>query len=329
MMVAKSKAHRTRMVPNWNYNHHQQPSSSMTARTVPSHFFKIILPSTMQQMKLMIPEKFVREFGNELSTVAKLTVTHGHIWQVGLEKADKSIWFCDGWKDFAEYHCICYGYFLVFRYEGNSNFHVLVFDKTATEIQYPLSKHCNLEDQVEIVELDDAYISMHDKLNENEIFNSKQFPSKYEEVKEKFVKKKISGTSSKGELMMSRGGERAIQAARTFKPKNPSFMGIIQLYNISNRYMYVPAGFAFKYLRQRQIAKLETSDGRQWPVNCYYREPSSSAMNIGRGWIVFARENNLEEGDVCVFELIKRKPVVLNVSIFRVVDYAHNALLVK
>ena len=45
-------------------------------------------------------------------------------------------------------------------------------------------------------------------------------------------------------------------------------------------------------------------------------------MNIGRGWIVFARENNLEEGDVCVFELIKRKPVVLNVSIFRVADYA-------
>ena len=185
----------------------------------------------------MIPEQFVREFGNELSTVAKLTVPHGHIWQVGLEKADKSIWFCDGWKDFAEYHCICYGYFLVFRYEGNSNFHVLVFDKTATEIQYPLSKNCNLEDQVEIVELDDAYISMHDKLNENEISNSEQFPSKHEEVKEKFVKKKFSSTSSKGELMMSKGGERAIQAARTFKPKNPSFMGIIQLYNIRNRYI--------------------------------------------------------------------------------------------
>ena len=45
-------------------------------------------------------------------------------------------------------------------------------------------------------------------------------------------------------------------------------------------------------------------------------------MNIGRGWNVFSRENSLEEGDVCVFELIKRKPVVLNVSILRVVDYA-------
>ena len=46
---------------------------------------------------------------------------------------------------------------------------------------------------------------------------------------------------------------------------------------------YVPAGFAFKYLRQHdQIAKLKNSDGRQWPVNCYYK-PSSSAMNMGSG----------------------------------------------
>ena len=84
---------------------------------------------------------------------------------------------------------------------------------------------------------------------------------------------------------------------------------------------YVPAGFAFKYLHQHdQIAKLENSDGRQWTVNCYYK-PSSSAMNMGRGWIEFARHNDLAEEDVCVFELIKRKPVVLNVSMFRVVDY--------
>ena len=90
---------------------------------------------------------------------------------------------------------------------------------------------------------------------------------------------------------------------------------------------YIPARFAIKHLCGPQIAKLETSDGRQWSVNCHNRGRLSSATNIGRGWIVFARENNLEEGDVCVFELIKGKPVVLNVSIFRVVDYAHNALL--
>ncbi|KAL4595853.1 hypothetical protein ACB092_12G122100 [Castanea dentata] len=288
----------------------------------PSHFFKIILPSTIQHMKLSIPEKFVREFGDELSAVAKLTVPYGRSWQVGLEKADKNIWFCDGWKDFVKYYSICYGYFLVFEYQGNSNFHVLVFDKTATEIQYPLSNNCKLEDQVDSMELDDANISMHDK-NENEMsYSDDELPTKHEELREKSVKKEISGMSSRGKLMMSRGRERAIQAARTFKPRNPSFMGIIGSANMHKHTMYIPARFAITHLCGPQIAKLETSDGRQWSVNCHKRGRLTSAMNLGRGWTVFSRENSLEEGDVCVFELIKRKPVVLSVSIFRVVDYA-------
>jgi hypothetical protein len=85
----------------------------------------------------MIPVKFVMEFGDELSDVATLTTPNGHLWQVGLEKENREIWFDDGWQEFMEYHSIHYGYFLVFRYEGNSKFHVLVFDNTSTEIQYP------------------------------------------------------------------------------------------------------------------------------------------------------------------------------------------------
>ncbi|KAK7851614.1 b3 domain-containing transcription factor vrn1 [Quercus suber] len=90
----------------------------------------------------------------ELSTVATLIAPYGGIWQVGLKKADNNIWFCNGWQDFVEYHSIYYGYILVFRYEGNSS-SVLIFDKTATKIQYPPRKNCKLEDhQVEIIYLD-------------------------------------------------------------------------------------------------------------------------------------------------------------------------------
>ena len=72
---------------------------------------------------------------------------------MGLKKTDNNIWFCNGWQDFVEYHSICYVYFLVFRYEGISSFHVLIFDKTAIEIQYPPKKNCKLEDhQVKIIE---------------------------------------------------------------------------------------------------------------------------------------------------------------------------------
>ena len=95
---------------------------------------------------------FWSRFNNtELSTVATVIAPYGGIWQVGLKKADNNIWFCNGWQDFTKYHSICYGYFLVFRYEGNSSFHIVIFDKTAIEIQYPPKKNCKLEDhQVKI-----------------------------------------------------------------------------------------------------------------------------------------------------------------------------------
>ena len=59
----------------------------------------------------------------KLSTVATLLAPYGGIWQVILKKADNNIWFCNGWQDFVEYHSICYGYFLVFKYEGNFAFY--------------------------------------------------------------------------------------------------------------------------------------------------------------------------------------------------------------
>lgn len=84
---------------------------------------------------------------------------------------------------------------------------------------------------------------------------------------------------------------------------------------------YVPVEFASKYLIGHQFVKLQTSDGKQWEARCYGKDHSSSyACNIGQGWTEFSKDNNLEEGDVCVLELIKKKPVVLNVSIFHVAD---------
>ena len=108
---------------------------------------------------------------------------------MGLEKANKNIWFCDDWKDFVKYHSICYGYLLVFKYQGNSNFNVLVFNETAIEIQYPLSMNCKLEDQADIMALEDANISMH-HMNDNEMSNSNELAmklSKHVEAKENFV----------------------------------------------------------------------------------------------------------------------------------------------
>ena len=57
---------------------------------------------------------------------------------------------------------------------------------------------------------------------------------------------------------------------------------------------------------------LGVSDGRTWPVNY-----SSSTRKLSKGWRTFASGNNLEAGDVCIFELIKGFTNFLNVVIFR------------
>jgi hypothetical protein len=39
-------------------------------------------------------------------------------------------------------------------------------------------------------------------------------------------------------------------------------------------------------------------------------------LSISKGWNEFSQENNLKEGDVCVFELINKEKFVLKVAIF-------------
>ncbi|KAK3195653.1 hypothetical protein Dsin_026963 [Dipteronia sinensis] len=103
----------------------------------PFHFFKVILPSALQDKKLGIPKKFAEKFEKELSNIVTLMIPNGRIWHVGLRKDEGKLWFYDGWHDFVEYHSISAGYFLVFKYEKHPNFRVLIFDITCCEIQYP------------------------------------------------------------------------------------------------------------------------------------------------------------------------------------------------
>lgn len=83
-----------------------------------------------------IPGKFVRKFGDELCDVATLRAANGCVWKVGLTREGRKIWFNNGWHDFVKDNSILKEYFLVFEYGKNSTFDVLIFDKTACEIEY-------------------------------------------------------------------------------------------------------------------------------------------------------------------------------------------------
>lgn len=83
---------------------------------------------------------------------------------------------------------------------------------------------------------------------------------------------------------------------------------------------YLPSCFAEKHLNEVSgFIKLQSSDGKQFPVRCLYK---GGRAKLSQGWFEFTLENNLGEGDVCVFELLRMKEIVLKVTSFRVAEEA-------
>ncbi|KAL5788447.1 hypothetical protein ACOSP7_005396 [Xanthoceras sorbifolium] len=396
----------------------------------PSHFFRVVLPSNLKDKKLKIPENFARNFGNELSAVATLRVPNGRVWHVGLTKRGRKIWFQDGWHDFVEYHSICAGYFLFFRYEKNSNFHVLIFDITACEILYPQyygpgnddqnsvheeeirndnsveikgpatpnppfrsvkkenfdewpsiasstelyntpskldgtkrsfgsavevnrcwesrvslespnsenayetrSKKCKVKELLETYESNALNESSEGKLNRNirHLGENAETESKTttthsgegdhptevideQELSSLLEDKRITVSQRFGEIAAEER-ERAINIAKMFKPKNPSFMIILRSRNITKCFLYMPVEFANKYLsRDVKLINLQVSEGREWPVQIAWRY--WGGPDLTRGWARFLKDNNLKKDDICVFELIRKKDILLKVSVF-------------
>ncbi|CAK9185447.1 unnamed protein product [Ilex paraguariensis] len=101
------------------------------------HFFSIIFSRSSRNHRLRIPKEFIRQYGNILPNRVFLNVPNGAVWPVVLGKCNGDSWL--EWQKFKEYYSIGFGYFLVFRYDGNSHFHVLIFGRSASEIEYPSS----------------------------------------------------------------------------------------------------------------------------------------------------------------------------------------------
>ncbi|XP_042494946.1 B3 domain-containing transcription factor VRN1-like [Macadamia integrifolia] len=100
------------------------------------HFFKIIVKASLERGELVIPKDFTRQLVKKIADVAVLKVPSGRKWQVEVKEVDGSFRFQNGLQGFLKYHSISVGHFLVFRYDGNSNFSVFIFNQSACEIDY-------------------------------------------------------------------------------------------------------------------------------------------------------------------------------------------------
>ncbi|XP_062112882.1 B3 domain-containing transcription factor VRN1-like [Humulus lupulus] len=371
----------------------------------PLHFFIIMLYSpSVNEHKMMLPAKFTRKLGNELSAVAKLVVPSGQCWQVRLEKADNKIWFKRGWQEFVKFYSICYGNLLVFRYEGESTFHVCIMDRTLTEIDYPLNGPSsntvdpNLDKQPKEKpdDTNDNEINLQiphssskriaaNKLGDKQVFNRDQNPFssnpktgrsnknfrtnspsidspnasggvKTEEGTPVEQPGHVNVPRSSGKLKedencfphdlqeqnhevntnlilprgfpvtnskffkISKETEKIANIASKREYENPSFMVILRKRNSLSKSVHVPAIYAEKHMNQCSgfiDLMVHGNETQKWRIQCLPRSDLPSCRELSHGWSKFAVDNNLKEGDVCVFEVVEKgENIVLKVWIY-------------
>ncbi|MCO5608882.1 hypothetical protein L7F22_063100 [Adiantum nelumboides] len=111
--------------------------------------------------------------------------------------------------------------------------------------------------------------------------------------------------------------QKALQAAKRFRSSLPHLRKLMKESHVYRGFwLSLASDFAIKYLPQEiQQATLLDSSGMAWSARWL-----GSRNGLSGGWRKFSLDHGLEEGDVCVFEVIDRKKLVFKVHIFRVIE---------
>ncbi|KAL8117557.1 hypothetical protein AgCh_015439 [Apium graveolens] len=290
----------------------------------------------------MIPKKFVRKYGEELRGRVTLKASGGAPWPVEVERKKGEVWLHNGWPEFATLYSLCFGYLLVFEYVERSYFRVIVFDPSATEIEYPLI-NCNRnpddENSVPGVKkrlADDDSIPTVKKVVTDEISDPEVKKRVAENVKSSRCEltracKKTRASSE--EAFHNRPGlkqeqasgdrglasqeekERALHLAKAFESQNPFFISCLTRSAVRRNGVEITKAFKDTYRKWKSRGQVILQVGRSnWPVGCSL---NGDRCTLNAGWMRFIRDNLLKEGDVCVFELINCSRKLFKVFIYR------------
>ncbi|CAN0891379.1 B3 domain-containing transcription factor VRN1 [Linum grandiflorum] len=256
------------------------------------NFFKIILQSSIDENKLHLPKKFVRNHGDELGAEVTFKVPDGKTWKIkiGNTSDGSSASFRQGLSEFSAYYSIRHAYLLVFKYKGNSCFHVRIYAPHACEIVYPVNNEA--EDEEEEQEEEEGPGARIQTM-----------------VATSFKKIRERATGSE---------ERTINAAMELRLENPSFTLVIKPYNCAVPVGYVPGKFANAHLGPDNSYMIvrDSTGSKEWVIRLNWRE--RGGLNLGLGWGVFKADNDLKPGDVCLFELVDPVWCLMKAHIFRV-----------
>ncbi|OMO84145.1 hypothetical protein COLO4_22201 [Corchorus olitorius] len=255
------------------------------------HFMKIILQENLQKGKLEIPIDFIRKYGNGISSPALLRVPSGEVWKIDLSKRDGKVWLKNGFQKFAKHYSLERGQFVVFRYQGNSKFHVAILDRSATEIKYPYTTSSNYHEEVK-------GIPEESESDDNIGIIEEIPPAPSRKLREKLQvpcprpRKKMRSTDPAMKVDESKKTLRAREkflahhrAAEAFQSENPFFIRVMQPSYVGltrSCKVGLPAEFVREHLMKGDcaITLYISDDGKTWPVKLHQSQTGNAVVSF-------------------------------------------------
>ncbi|XP_050236573.1 B3 domain-containing protein REM16-like [Mercurialis annua] len=302
---------------------------------------------------LAIPEKFTRKLLRKLPDTVTLKGPSGTAWEVSLTAHENTFLFSRGWPEFVKAYSLEENDMLVFKYNRESCFDVLMFDGQSMcekAGSYFLSKcehkehkttGCQEkrtgESSTEVLSASPRNGSGDSKLKKsthNYIYTAPRRPNM---VANKKARREIKFTPihlPKAEIVHPFPG----RSRRRYKPDKAmlsvlqsaqaavtpdGFITVMKPTYVSKRFlMLVPWVWVSKHItsEENQYIILRIKE-KTWQIRLYYRKQLSRGSFAG-GWKGFVLDNSIKESDVCVFEpgIPLDNMIVLDVNIFRVVQ---------
>lgn len=272
-------------------------------------FFKII-EDPPPHHNLRIPGEFMKRHGRNLSNRAFLKVPNRDVsWEVELIHCNGETVMQKGWKEFSELYSLGFAHFLLFEYAGNSLFNVLIFDRTASEIDYP-SEISDFEvGEPSGTMLDDSVVVL------EHLSSKKRKPEIVQDSDVRVVQSRMKlEESSSGHRVQRKqtavvketsvAYQKALDFAGGPTFRDPFFISLMHPTHVAAKYgLDIPLSFAkgnLPYGSSTVNLRIKNVKKKVWPVtlccNC-----CTKRAKLSFGWKNFVKDNSLKVGDVCIF----------------------------
>lgn len=324
------------------------------------HFILGFAPSTCSE-RLNIPCSFIKHMEGRALGTATLGGPSGNNWYAELILIGDGLFLSDGWEAFVSDHFLEQGDFLVFRYDGDLQFTVLVFDQSMCEKEAALkaenhrdinkkcSRHAVKKRDRDISALPDSIVEgvprrarCSEKLSECAYkihLDSTNIGDDNGDTQEADQNTKLNNAvtvavspcaavqndysdlsvrNRNTKLNMPFSPLEAERTARSFASSFPNFVKVMKRFNISGSYtLNIPYQFAMEHLPKCKLkVLLRNLEGGCWTVNSIPNTKVQTSHTFCGGWLSFVRDNDIDVGDICIFELVHK--FELRVQILRV-----------